>query len=84
VVVLTDLQRRMLALLTQCEKIPADEFFRAVCASPEEFASAARSLGEEGLLLAIVPLGGPDIRLQGAWAITPRGREALRAASESL
>jgi hypothetical protein len=74
----------MLVLLTEREKMPADEFSRAAGASPEEFASATRSLGEAGLLLAIVPLGGPDIRVQGAWQITPRGREALRAASESL
>ena len=81
---MTDLQRRMLALLTEREKIPADEFTSAVGASPEEFASATRSLGEKGLLLAIVPLGGPNIRQQVAWQITPRGREALRDASESL
>ncbi len=82
--VLTDLQRRMLSLLTERETFPTDEFLRAVCASPEDFESAVRSLGEERLMLAIVPLGGPGIRLQGAWQITPRGREALRAASESL
>jgi hypothetical protein len=74
----------MLARLTERETFPTDEFLRAVRASPEDFESAARSLGEEGLMLAIVPLGGPGIRVQGAWQITPRGREALRAASESL
>jgi hypothetical protein len=79
---MTDLQRRMLAVLNQREKIGTDEFLRAVSASSEEFEAAARSLGEERLVLAIVPLGGPGIRVQGAWQITPRGREALRAASE--
>jgi hypothetical protein len=82
-VVLTDLQRRMLALLAERENVLTDEFLGAVCASREEFESAVRSLGEERLMLAIVPLGGPDVRAQGSWQITPRGREALRAASES-
>jgi uncharacterized protein YlxW (UPF0749 family) len=82
-VVLTDLERRILALASE-RRVFWNELPEAVGVSAQEAESAAHSLSEKRLLLAFVPLGGPGIHLIGGWEITPQGRDVLGASHESL
>jgi hypothetical protein len=81
-VVLTDLQRRILAIVAQRERITTAELLNALGISLEEFQPAARSLGEARLLLAVVPLGMPGFSPPGSWTVTPHGRDAVHAAED--
>jgi hypothetical protein len=82
VMVLTDVERRILAVTSQ-RTLHWGELGEAVGTSEDEAESASKSLCEKGLLVVVVPLGGPNIRAVGGWEITPSGHDALRAARET-
>jgi hypothetical protein len=75
-VVLTDLQRRILTIVGQCERISTDELLDALGVSREEFEPAARPLVEARLLLTAVPLGMPGFSPPGWWELSRAGRNA--------
>jgi hypothetical protein len=77
--VLTDSQRRLLTLLDNRERVTHDELESTLFTSYEESKSTWRVLAEEGLVMVCVPLGGT----RGWVEITPRGRELVRAATDT-
>jgi hypothetical protein len=69
---LSDLQRRMLALLADRDRVSPDELVTTLNASHEELAKASRPLSEERLVMVCVA------SMSSWFEITPRGRALAR------
>lgn len=77
VVALNDLQRRMLTVVAEGEKVSSTDVMTALGISSDEFEVLVRSLSGERLLISVLPLGGPNLPAPGWWEISPRGRQVL-------
>ncbi len=75
---LTDPQRRLLALLASRESVTPEELESTLSTSYDELEPAFRPLAEEGLVMVCVPLGWS----RGWLEITPRGRALVRAGTD--
>ena len=74
---LTDLQRRMLALIAESVKPTADGLADRLSVTRAEASAALAALTEAGLVVHVVLLGSPDFPHPGWLKVTARGRSVL-------
>jgi len=67
----------MLTAVAEGEKVTTAEVIATLRISARAFDELSRSLGAEGLLVSVVPLGSPNLPARGWWEVTPRGLQVL-------